>query len=162
MATSSRYRAVVFSLSVALGLLGSACSSMSGPGYASFASVRIENRSMAEVEATTQQVFGENGYVGGAPISGRMVFEKEGSRATTVAREGFMAAQSGARSIVRVRAQVVRLEGDAYRLQCEAFMVTGAGDSFFEEEHRLTNVRGAPYQRLLNEVARRLKQSETM
>jgi hypothetical protein len=37
-------------------------------------------------------------------------------------------------------------------------MVNGAGDSFFEEEHRLANFRSGPYQNILDEVAKRLKQ----
>jgi hypothetical protein len=37
-------------------------------------------------------------------------------------------------------------------------MVSGAGDSFFEEEHRLANLRSGPYQDLLDEVDKRLKQ----
>ena len=36
-------------------------------------------------------------------------------------------------------------------------MVSNAGDSFFEDEHRLANFRSRPYQDLLDEVAKRLK-----
>jgi hypothetical protein len=36
-------------------------------------------------------------------------------------------------------------------------MVRNAGDSFFEDESRLTNLRSRPYQNLLGKVAKRLK-----
>ena len=37
-------------------------------------------------------------------------------------------------------------------------MVSGAGDAFMENESRLANFRSGPYQDLLDEVAKRLKQ----
>jgi hypothetical protein len=87
-----------------------------------------------------------------------MVFETQGTRVNTLARDGLAATQSGARTLVRVRADVVDLGSGSHRLQCQAFMVSGAGDSFFEEEHQLRNFRSRPYQNLLDEVARRLNQ----
>jgi hypothetical protein len=146
------------SLLLVCGLFGTGCRSMSGPGSSSFASVVIPHRSAAEVQAATQQVFGENGYWRGASGPGQMVFETEGSRANTLARDGLAAAQAGARTLVRVRVDLEGLGDGSHRLECQAFMVSGAGDSFFEEEHRLTNIRSRPYQKLLNEVAKRLKQ----
>ena len=68
-----------------------------------------------------------------------------------------VALQAGARSVVRVRVELVDLEGGSHRLQGQAYMVSDVGDSFFEEEHRLANLRSGPYQDLLNKVARRLK-----
>ena len=117
----------------------------------------IQNRSVTEVQAATQQVFDENGYWGGVSAAGQMVFETEGTRANTLARDGLAATQAGTRTLVRVRADVVELGGGSHRLECEVFMVSGAGDSFFEEEHQLRNFRSRPYQNLLDEVARRLK-----
>jgi hypothetical protein len=128
------------------------------PSSGSFASVVIQHHSAAEIAATAEQVFRENGYAGGASGPGQMVFNKEGSRANTISRDGLIAAQAGATTIVRVRAELVDLDGGSHRLQCHAFMVSGAGDSFFEDEHRLANFRSRPYQKLLDEVAKRLKQ----
>jgi hypothetical protein len=36
-------------------------------------------------------------------------------------------------------------------------MVRDAGDSFFEDESRLINMRSRPYQKLLDKVAKALK-----
>ena len=133
------------------------CGSLGQPASASFASVVIANRSVEQIQQTTAAVFQENGYRGRRSPDGMLVFEKEGSRADTIARDGLVAAQSGAVTLVRVKTEVVELGSGSRRLQGQAYMVTGAGDSFFEDEVRLTNFRSGPYQKLLNEVAKRLK-----
>jgi hypothetical protein len=86
-----------------------------------------------------------------------MIFEKEASRATTLSRDGVAATQAGARSLNRVRVEIIPLASGSHRLQCQAYVVSDAGDSFFEDEVRLTNLRRAPYQSLLNQVKAQLK-----
>jgi len=141
---------------LALTLIGTGCRSMSGPTSASFASVTITGKSLEEIRNASAAVFQADGYR--ASASGQeMLFEKEGSLNNTFAHDGFVAAQGGAVTIVRVRAEIVDLGGGTRRLQCHAFMVKSAGDSFFEEEHKLANIRSGPYQKLLNKVAKRLK-----
>ncbi len=144
------------SLSLACGLFSAGCH-LGQPSSASFASVTISGKSGAQIRDATLAVFRENGYQAYAEGQ-QLVFEKEGTRANTMAWDGLAATQAGAATIVRVRVQLVDLGNGSQRLQCQAYMVSNAGDSFFEEEHRLTNFRGGPYQLLLNEVARRLKQ----
>ena len=147
----------ILALSVVCGLTGAGCRSVGGPASASFASVTISGNSAGEIGDATVAVFREEGYSAFATGTDQLVFEKEGTRANTLFRDGLIALQAGARTIVRVRTELVDLGGGSHRLQCQAFMVSGAGDSFFEEEHRLANVRRQPYQNLLNKVARRLK-----
>jgi len=86
-----------------------------------------------------------------------MVFQKEGSRGQSLAYGGVVATHYGEVTLVRVRAQLVDLGASGYRLQCQAFMVRNANDSFFEDESRLLNIRSGPYQNLLDKVANRLK-----
>jgi hypothetical protein len=86
-----------------------------------------------------------------------MVFEKEASKATSYSREGLAGAYYGVRTINRVRAEIVPLATDTYRLQCQAFMVTGGSDPFFQDEVPMTAIRRRPYQSLLNKVAKQLK-----
>ena len=83
--------------------------------------------------------------------------QKEGSRGQNFAFEGFVGSHYGAQTLVRVRAEIVALAAGSHRLQCRAFIVTGAGDSFFEEEKPLSNMRSGPYQRLLDKVQASLK-----
>jgi hypothetical protein len=156
---SSILRIPLFSGVICLWLLfaGAGCGSLSGPASASFASVTIENHSPQEIADATTKVFGEEGYTGGLQGQGKMVFQKEASRATTLSHEGLFATQSGARTVNRVRLEIVRLSGgSSYRLQGQAYVVRDAGD-LLEDEVRLTNVRSAPYQSLLNKVKKQLK-----
>ena len=126
------------------------------PGSASFASVKISNHSPEEIVQTTTQVFQADGYRGGSSGT-KMIFEKEGSRMSNLAYEGVVNTHYGSQTIVRVRAEVVDLGKGAHRLQCQAYMVRGAGEGFMEEEQRLVNARSRPYQSLLNQVADQLK-----
>jgi hypothetical protein len=140
---------------VLLTLLFVGCKSVSGPGSASFASVTIKEHTPAEIHTATGDVFREDGYRGSQVDAMRMIFEKEASRLTTLSRDGLIATSEGARTIERVKTELVDLGGGVYRLQCEAFMVSGAGDSFFENEVRKTNLRSRPYQSLLNKVRKK-------
>ncbi len=143
---------------VSLALLAATgCRSLTEPAGASFASVTIKNHTADEIAKVTTSVFSEDGYIGGKSSTGELVFQREASRATTLARDGVVATQGGARTMNRVKAQIVPVSDGVYRLQCQAYMVTGAGDSFFEDEVAMTNLRRAPYQSLLNKVEKQLK-----
>jgi hypothetical protein len=135
--------------------LGTGCAS--GPGSASFASVVIHKHSPAEIHAVAGKVFREDGFIGVQTSPTHMLFEKEASRMASISRDGFIATQSGARTRERVRTELVDLGGGSYRLQCEAFMVSDAGDPFFEDEVRKLNFRSGPYRSLLNKVAKELE-----
>lgn len=138
-----------------LALVG--CKSASGPGSASFASVTIKNHTPAEIHAAAADVFREDGFAAFQVAPDRMVFEKEASRLASLSRDGLVATQAGARTIERVRTELVDLGGSTYRLQCQAYMVSGAGDSFFENEVAKTHMRAGPYRSLMNKVGKKLQ-----
>jgi hypothetical protein len=144
------------SLSLMCGLFSAGCH-LGQPASASFASVTISGKSAGEIRDTTIAVFRENGYQAYASSQG-MVFEKEGSKANSISRDGLVGSHYGAVTIIRVRVELVDLGQGAQRLQCQAYMVSGAGDAFMENESRLANFRSGPYQDLLDEVVKRLKQ----
>ena len=144
------------SLLLACGLFGAGCH-LGQPASASFASVTISGKSAGQIRDAAIAVFRENGYQVFASSRG-LTFEKEGTKANSIARDGFVGSHYGAVTIIRVRAELVDLGNGAQRLQCQTYMVSGAGDSFFENEARLANFRSGPYQDLLDEVAKRLKQ----
>lgn len=127
------------------------------PGSASFASVVIKGHSPQEIARVTAQVFQEDGWVGGSMKGHPMVFQKEGSRMTDLAYGGVADTYYGAKTVVRVKMDLVTLGEDSHRLQCQAFIVKDPGDPFFSQEQRLANVRSGHYQSLLNKVAKQLK-----
>jgi hypothetical protein len=157
IAVCERFRRLAALLCACLALATPGCRSLSGPGSASFASVVIQNHSPLEIATASAKIFGADGYRGGVTGPGQMVFEKEASRATTFSGEGMVDTYYGAQTINRVRAEIVPLADGSYRLQCKAYVVTGGPDPFFQDEVPLTNIRSAPYQSLLNKVAKELK-----
>lgn len=127
------------------------------PEGSSFASVEIAGKTDDEICKTTAAVFQEDGYQVSSLTPANMVFQKQGSHGQSLAYGGVVDTYYGASTLVRVRAQLVELGAKGYRLQCQAYMVRNANDSFFEDESRLTNIRRMPYQNLLDKVADRLK-----
>ncbi len=144
------------SLSLLL-LAATGCRTFSGPASASFASVTIQNHTSEKIAIATAEVFNADGYQGLNNSTGEMLFEKEASRATGFARDGLVNTYNGSRTINRVRVQIVPLSSGAFRLQCQAYMVSGGSDPFFQDEVPLTNIRSGPYQSLLNKVAKQLR-----
>jgi hypothetical protein len=144
-------------LSVALLAVAATGCGLTKPAGASFASVKIPNRSLAQIQEATVQVFREDGYAAFDAGPGQLVFQREASKMTNIGQNGITDSYYGAQTIIRVRAQIVDLGTGSFRLQCRAYFVRHPGDSFFEDEHPMVNARRAPYQLLLNKVARRLK-----
>jgi hypothetical protein len=139
-----------------LALAGAGCGATK-PSGASFASVTIKGHTPQEIANVTAQVFQEDGYVGGSMKGHPMVFQKEGSRMTDLAYQGVVDTHYGAQTVVRVKVDIVSQGADSHRLQCQAYVVRNSGDSFFQEEQKLANIRSGPYQSLLNKVAKQLK-----
>lgn len=146
-------------LAVSIGLTALAVTGchLSQPGSASFASVIVAGRSVQEIQQAAVVVFQQEGYTALRGPDNTLIFEREGSRANNLSQNGLVGTHYGAQTVIRVRTKIVDLGGGSLRLQCQAFMVRDAGDSFFEDEHALANVRARPYQKLLDEVALRLK-----
>lgn len=135
-----------------VGLLSSC--RLSQPASASFASVVIVDRSAADIQTAAVAVFTAAGYQTMFITDNEFVFEKEGTRANEIARGGWIE-NTGVRE--RVRAELILLSPGRHRLQCQVYMVSHPGDAVFQDEVRLRNFRGRPYQHLLDEVAARLK-----
>ena len=156
MSTSRHLSAVALGGCLCLALAAAGCS-LFKPGSASFASVKIAHHSPEEIVKATSQVFVADGYRVTGIRGSQMIFDKEGSRMNNIAYGGVVDTHYGAQTIVRVRAEVVALGTDSYRLQCQAYMVRDAGQGFYEDEVRLVNARSRPYQSLLNQVADEFK-----
>jgi hypothetical protein len=145
---------------LAMALIGFALAGcrLTQPEGASFASVKIANCSLRQIQDTTMVVFREDGYAAFQPGPGEMVFQREASKMTNLGQNGITASYYGAQTIVRVRAQIVDLGTGSYRLQCKAYFVRNPGDRFLEDEHAMANARRLPYQHLLDKVAKKIKE----
>jgi hypothetical protein len=115
-----------------------------------FAWVVIRGNTPGQIENVTREVFVENGYLSATSRSNTMVFERKGSALDEVAYGGLI----NQAVWVKVTADVVPVGEAAFRLECNAYRVEDKGTPT-EEETRLW--RSHPYQKLLDQVATRLK-----
>lgn len=150
-------RACLAAIGLALTLGGAGCGTLGGPDAENFASVTIEYHPPEVIAAATVEVFVADGYRVGATGPGQMVFEKTASALTSVSRDGFVATQSGTRTINRARVEIVRVGEHSHRLQCKAYLVSGGSDPFFQNEVALSKARSGSFRLLLNKVAKQLK-----
>jgi hypothetical protein len=146
-------------LCIALLAITTAGCRLSKPAGASFASVNIKDRTLAQITDAAVHVFHEDGYEVFEGSPGQLMFQREASKMSNIGQNGFVGSAYGETSIVRVRAQIVDLGTGSYRLQCRAYFVRNPGQTMMEDEHPMVNARRAPYQHLLNKVARRLKEA---
>jgi hypothetical protein len=159
--TFINYLSVCF-LWLSLALL-TGCSSLNKPASGGFASVLIKNSSEADIRNTTIKVFKKAEYYTYyySQDQNALIFEKEGSQAQSLAYNGIAGTQSGSGILNRVKAKIVDRGDGSYWLSCQAFVVRNANDKFAAEEIRLTSLHSGPYQKLLDEVAARLKNGPT-
>ena len=138
----------------ALALIGAVLSSgcRTSAGSSGFASAMIAGHSAEEVRQTTAAVFREDNYMLRSANGPQLVFERNG---TTMGRAAY--GSYGNDVVERVRVQTVVFSPESVRLQCQASVVRHAGDRVLEEEQFLAEVRSGPYQKLMDETARRLK-----
>jgi hypothetical protein len=134
------------------GLLGSGCSSVNKPESARFASVEIHGNTPGQISQVALDVFRENGYQVWRVDSSKLVFEKEGSTLNNVAYGSWL---GGSGVWIRVKASIVPVSEQTFRLQCQAYLVRDRGGAT-EDEIKVNRMRGHRYQKLLDEVARRL------
>lgn len=139
---------------VAALFLNGGCRGMNKPASASFASVEIKHKTVDQIQEACVAVFKEDGYSVASSAPNNMIFEREGSRMNQLAYGGLIEDRG---VWVRAVAEIVSLSADTHRLQCKAYIVRHYGDSFFEEQTRLSNLRRGPYQRLLRQVVKRLR-----
>ena len=134
------------------GLLG--CQSAKQPGSMSHASAQVQGRSVADVQQTTAAVFREKGYALAAASPEEMVFDRPGSRRDAAKWGGW----SGQGVTMRVKVRLSKMLDGAQLLQADAYAVQNSDDEFFRTESRNILLNRRPYQKLLDEVARRLNQ----
>jgi hypothetical protein len=155
MKTPSRFLPVNFAWLLLVLLAG--CS-WNKPASESFASVLIPQASADGVRKTTVRVFQENDYLSHYldPDSGMLVFEKEGTKGQSLSYNGLVGTHYGQQILDRVKVQIVERADGSCRLNCQAYIVRDAGN-MGGDEIKLGGMRSGPYQKMLDEVADRLK-----
>jgi len=137
---------------ISLMVVGNGCRSTKEPVSARFASVILAGNTPGQIRDAAISVFLDNGYKAKQTDPNGMVFEKEGSRMNNFAYGNWV----GDTPVwIRVKGSVVPVGEMSCRLQCNAYLVRDIG-SAAEEELPVSSLHRAPYQKMLEEVAKRL------
>jgi hypothetical protein len=132
-------------------LLSAGCASAGKPASTGFASVLISGNTPGQIRDAASAVFRENGYRVAQADAGGLIFEKKASRMDNFAYGSWL----GDTPVwIRVKASVVPAGEMSFRLQCAAYMVHDMG-SATEEEVALSHLHRGPYQKLMDDVAKR-------
>jgi hypothetical protein len=129
------------------------CQSAKEPGSMSHASVQILGRSLADIQQTATAVFREQAYALTTATPEEMVFDRPGTRRDALKWGGW----TGQGVTMRVKVRLIAVLDGGYRLQADAYAVQNSDDPFFSSESRNVLLNRQPYQKLLDETARRLK-----
>ena len=135
----------------AVSLVG--CQSAKQPGSMSHASVQVQGHPLEDIRQTTTLVFREAGYSLAAASPEEMVFDRPGSRRDATKWGGW----SAEGVTMRVKVGLSRMTDGSDLLEADAYAVQNSDDEFFRTERRNIVLNRRPYQKLLDEVARRLK-----
>jgi hypothetical protein len=127
------------------------CSSTGKPADGGFAAVDINGNTPGQIHDAAVEVFQKNGYQVTNKDLEAMVFEKEGTKWDNLAYGNW---EEDTPVWVRVKASIVSISEARFRLKCNAYFVRGHS-SVLEEE--VACLRSAPYQKLMAEVAARLR-----
>jgi hypothetical protein len=128
------------------------CQSPQGGSSNRMASVMIANRSREEIATVTKDVFRAHSYQILRNGPDEYVFEKEGTGMNTFVYGGL----SGEAVWVRVKLVLHEQSPGETLVECDAYIIRGHGNKFFEEEQKLPKFQHGPYQELLDQIKMRL------
>jgi hypothetical protein len=134
-------------LATALAL--SACKS-AAPGNA-LAAIEIHGNTPGQISAVATEVFREAGYAVRRSGPNSLVGEKKAGAWSDLSYGNW----TGNPVWVRLRTSISPVSERVFRLECKAWLVRDRGDTT-EEEIELSKFRSGPYQKLLEDVAKRL------
>jgi len=136
------------------GLILSGCASGGAPGSNSHASAQIPNTTVAAVQNVSAAVFIEKGYTVTVNQPTLMVFDRPGSRHDALKWGGW----DGSGVVMRVKMSIRDMgNGSTFLLQADAYAVRDASDPRVASESRNIMVNHRPYQKLLDEIKKRLQ-----
>jgi hypothetical protein len=124
----------------------------SKPGSDSHAAVEITGHTREAIRATTVAVFAENGYRLGTNSPTQMVFERPAGSGEKLKYGDWM--NEGMLMEIKVRLQ--SRTADTYLLRADAYIVHDPNSPAFRSERRIMTLGTGTYQKLLDDVQRRL------
>jgi len=117
------------------------------------ASVLLHTGTSEQVRQALRDIFAENLYRPGVSQGpDRLVFERPGSSMDEIKYGGFFENNIW----VRVKVNISRFGDTDHLVEADAYIVRNHDEGFFEEEQKLYKISKGPYQKLLNEVEKRV------
>jgi len=141
-------------LATCLAFLTGGCSTAARGGPNSFASVVIENHTTDEIRRAAIAVFTSHYYVTAMGGTDMLIFEKSGGSMDNILYGGW----SPGEVTIRVKVQISSSGPTSYLVSSQGFMVRNANDLAIEDEQKLSKLRRGPYQKLLEEVRKKVMQ----
>lgn len=132
------------------------CSSMDKPASASFASVVIVNQTPAKIRQAVIAVFQDNGYSILPQTDGSLAFQREATRSEQLSYAGIAGTQEGERVAMRVLVNIQPKNPSAYWVGAKAYAVCNPDQPVFENTTALFNFQSGPYQKLMDQVAKKV------
>lgn len=129
------------------------CSSTGKRAAVGFASVEIQGNTPGQIHDAAVEVFQKSGFQVANQGFDTMVFEKQGTK-----WGNFAYGDWDSPVWVRVKASIIPVSDAVFRLQCDAFMIRDRGGA---TEEQVACFRSRPYQKLMDEVAERLRGPST-
>jgi hypothetical protein len=138
---------------LALGAAGLAGCQSSQPssGY-SQGLLTIKGHTDAQIRQVTKAVFAEDGYAFVSEGGEGFVFQRPGTRGDALKYGGWYS--EGV--VLRAKVRMTEMGVDSYVLKLDMFVVRNAGDGLNESESPLMTLNKAPYNRLMEEIGKRL------
>ena len=121
-----------------------------------FASIEIRGNTPGQIHDVATAVFLDNGYQLAKPGLTSFVFEKKASKLSNITYGNWT---GDSPVLVRVKLSIVPVAEADFILECDAFMVRDAGSGLLEDETHVSRLHKGPYQKLLDNVATRLRGS---
>lgn len=144
----------------ALLALAAGCTTVGGEGDGgkSLATVSFRADSAAQVKAATISVFRKKGYGMDFDSANQLTFSKRASTGSSILYGGW----PGIDPPIEDRVQLyIQDSGDGeFTLHCDAYVVSDAGQGFFEEKRPVYRTRASAYRKLLEEVQKQFPQTQ--
>ncbi len=148
----------LFALAALLTLTAIGCRTVGGESGSGkdLAAVSLKASSLQEVKHTTVAVFLKKGYALHFDSAKQLVFSKRASTGSTLLFGGWPGIDPPIED--RVQLYVEDAGEGNFTLHCDAYVVSDAGQGFFEEKRPVYKTRASAYRKILEEVKKSIAQ----
>jgi len=120
------------------------------------AAVSLKADSLQQVKQATLLVFAQKGYALDFDSAKQLVFAKRASTGSNILYGGWPGIDPPVED--RVQLYIAEDGPGEFTLHCDAYVVSGSGQGFFEEKRPVYKTRASAYRKLLEDVKKQIPQ----